>query len=173
MKLLKQDPEYVEVKLIVYCSTYIEKVHYHAGVYIVELTQAAVDEKIDFLSLMDSVAGEYPSLGGASVRGILDDNILIILNQDDPNLTKLIEKHYETYPDYDFICTLGTDTLKDIAIEDMSSYMADDCNDNIAIRVGGTDRDVDYSNFTVGYSKTYDIYTVIICGGILIEFMKD
>lgn len=150
-----------------------KRVHYFAGVYIVELSKT-VDKNIstsDIKTLLDGLAGCYPSLRNKDVRYVLDDEILIVLDTTDINLTILREEHFEQYSDIDLGVLVNNDTLKDINFEQLVDYTPTSVSDGVLVRVGGATREVDYTNYTLCYSKKYDLYTVTIQGGVVIDFM--
>ena len=149
------------------------RIHYFAGVYIVELSKA-VSADIDMKSvetLVGGLAGSYPTLRNKNVRYVLDDEILIVLDVEDANLVALKEEHFEQYPDMDLGAMINADTLKDIAFEELVDYTPTMASDEVQVRVGGSKRPVDYTNFTLCYSKKYDMHTVTIQGGVVVDFM--
>lgn len=171
--MLQQEiPEDCEVvKFIVNGNKHINRVHYFAGVYIAILAGTARGGRVGKDALLDAVEGRYPTLRQKNYRYMLDDEVLIILDDEDVNLKALKDEHYNLFPDFDFITVIGIGTLKDIAIEKMKDYKPDLTDGNVEVRIGGTDVDVDYSHFEVHYSKKYNLHSVMIQGGVLIDFM--
>lgn len=168
------EPAGTELARVLFTGNHdFKRVHYFAGVYIVELTNSVTveDPESKVASLLGGIVDTYPMLRNAHLRYLLDDDILVILDTEDGNLVMLRDEHIDAHPDMDMGIMINADTLNDVDFEALVNYTPTLASDNVLARIGGSDRPVDYSNFTLCYSSKHDIHTLTIQGGVVVDFL--